>query len=621
MAPATSSRRRLRGISRALAATTTEEVPLLRQMEPMAALPEQASLSADGLVLLKDHQVQTFCADGFLLVRPSSLSRQFHEELVEQLDAGVADGAGGNNLLVRSPDLMRVWADPAIVGAARSLAGPGCDLHSHRHAHVTTGSPDNAGSQQTWHKDPFNDDPYVRHKHCFRWVFALYYPQDTPIELGPTGILRGCHNLMGIGHRLDAAAGTMQGRVEESAFGITAESGFVDPALITEKEVPDHPKQPMVCPAGSVAFIHMDSWHGAGANILEGAKRYMIKCHYVRMTEPCLTGPTWDHDPANREWTPQTTDDVTPRASKATWDWLCGDAPPPQEADERDTDTLMAGLEGSETERVDAAIALGERAATDPSVVPQLMEKLRSEVQGGALAEEIATGWAASIPRAGWDGTFNPAALRSLNPADTDVSHALSAAGAAALPELLGVLEDQQQEPWWAACTAVSVLGSLGHVAKEAMGSDQLRIVDGLLEALDHEHVWVRRNAADALGTTVPLLQQLTTMGHGTAIVDAVIDGLATLATNDTSSIAVETETARLSATIALARLAGSQSGEGTLALGEAGMEAVVRNMRERRPDRVNPATRHYAAAALRRDGGAAAMQALVDGLLLSRWL
>ena len=109
MAPATSSRRRLRGISRALAATTTEEVPLLRQMEPMAALPEQASLSADGLVLLKDHQVQTFCADGFLLVRPSSLSRQFHEELVEQLDAGVADGAGGNNLMARSPDLMRVY--------------------------------------------------------------------------------------------------------------------------------------------------------------------------------------------------------------------------------------------------------------------------------------------------------------------------------------------------------------------------------------------------------------------------------------------------------------------------------------------------------------------------------
>jgi hypothetical protein len=194
-----------------------------------------------------------------------------------------------------------------------------------------------------------------------RWVFALYYPQDTPIELGPTAILRGCHNLMGIGSTLDNCAGTAQGRVAHSAFGMTAESGFVDPRLITEKAVPDHPKQSMVCPAGTVAFIHMDSWHGAGANILKGAKRYMLKFHYVRMKEPCLTGPTWDHDPSNRNWVAQTPDDLTPRASRAMWDWLCGgDAPTDSvAADERDTISLMVGLDGSETQRVDSALALG----------------------------------------------------------------------------------------------------------------------------------------------------------------------------------------------------------------------------------------------------------------------
>ena len=51
------------------------------------------------------------------------------------------------------------------------------------------------------------------------------------------------------------------GRVEESAFGITTESGFVDATLISEP-VPGHSiedlRQPVVCPAGSVAFIHMD---------------------------------------------------------------------------------------------------------------------------------------------------------------------------------------------------------------------------------------------------------------------------------------------------------------------------------------------------------------------------
>ena len=147
--PARSARRRLRGVYRALASAAGIDEPLMRQLPPMAAKPEQASVSADGLVLLNDEQVQTFCEDGFLLIKPSSLSRQFHAEMVQQLDDS---GERGNNIVGKAPDLMRVYTDPAILGAARSLCGPGCDVHSHRHAHLTVGSPDNAGSQQTWHK-------------------------------------------------------------------------------------------------------------------------------------------------------------------------------------------------------------------------------------------------------------------------------------------------------------------------------------------------------------------------------------------------------------------------------------------------------------------------------------
>jgi hypothetical protein len=51
--------------------------------------------------------------------------------------------------------------------------------------------------------------------------------QDTPLELGGTCILRGCHNLMGIGSTANQQAGNGEGRVEESAFGTTTESGFV----------------------------------------------------------------------------------------------------------------------------------------------------------------------------------------------------------------------------------------------------------------------------------------------------------------------------------------------------------------------------------------------------------
>jgi hypothetical protein len=167
-------------------------------------------------------------------------------------------------------------------------------------------------------------------------------------------------------------------------------------------------------------------------------------------------------------------------------------------------------------------------------------------------------------------------------------------------------------------CTAASVLGSIGRHAAEASASDQLRLAGGLVAALEHEHVWVRRNAADALGTTVPLMQHLNTSGGA---VQAVIDGLAQLANTDASSSDVEAETARLSAVISLARLAGSQTPAGPLELGATGISAAVRNMRERRPDRTNAATRHYAAAALRREGSLAATQGLLDGLLMSRWL
>ena len=52
------ARRRLTQVHRALAApAATESEPPALLLPPTAALPEQASLSADGLALLKDHEV------------------------------------------------------------------------------------------------------------------------------------------------------------------------------------------------------------------------------------------------------------------------------------------------------------------------------------------------------------------------------------------------------------------------------------------------------------------------------------------------------------------------------------------------------------------------------------
>ena len=372
----------------------------------------------------------------------------------------------------------------------------------------------------------------------------------------------------------------------------------------------------------AVAFIHIDSWHRTGSNITDQLQRFMLKLHYVRMEEPCVAGPSWDHDPDQRAWTPQQ-DDRTPSASQATWDWLCGDEAPEEEkkaevavheehADEREAAAAAASAVASlrdptatETARVEMTLALGRRAQTDPHVVPALIEELRSAAAGGGggrgVAEDIAWDYADSQAR----GT-NPASMRGMNPADTEVAHALSAAGSAALPALLNALE--QEEGWWVTSVCASVLGGMGHVARDASAADQARLAEGLLAALAHPNEWVRWNAASALGTVAPVMAQLTD-----AIAEAAVAGLSELLDAEQ-----EQETVRLSAAISLGRLVGGGRG---WSLGARGVSACACAMRERRDDRLNGTTRHHCCAALRRDGSAAAMEALVDALMLSRWL
>ena len=156
-------------------------------------------------------------------------------------------------------------------------------------------------------------------------------------------------------------------------------------------------------------------------------------------------------------------------------------------------------------------------ANRDSTLEMALLEEIGERRIDDTLLLEIAEGYAASI-----DPGFNPAALRAMNPAETEVSKALSAAGGAAMPALLELLEDAASEPWWVSCTAASVLGYVGHATTEASAADQLRIAAALTAALSHEHLWVRRNAADALGVVVPTCQHL----EGHAVVAAATEGL-----------------------------------------------------------------------------------------------
>ena len=64
-----------------------------------------------------------------------------------------------NNVLPSVPDLQKVYDDPAVVSALRSLLGPGHVMHQHRGIHLTTGGENH---NQTWHKVKTNPTPHRR---------------------------------------------------------------------------------------------------------------------------------------------------------------------------------------------------------------------------------------------------------------------------------------------------------------------------------------------------------------------------------------------------------------------------------------------------------------------------
>ena len=195
-------------------------------------------------LLLSDQQMQEFIMGGYVTVH-TALPEEFHASICRQADALFgAEPNPGNNLLPRLPDLARMLADPAVHGALTSILGPGYLLDDHRYCH------DNRpGSKpQNMHQDGGSQGD-----HRTRKVLLLYYPQDTPDELGPTGVLPG------------------------SQYYAQRPSGT--------------PVRNVTGSAGTVTITHYELWHGATANRTQ-RPRYMMKFLLHRMQEP--EAPSWD---------------------------------------------------------------------------------------------------------------------------------------------------------------------------------------------------------------------------------------------------------------------------------------------------------------------------------------
>ena len=199
--------------------------------------------------LLNDAQMRHFIVNGFVTVT-TELPAQFHDAVYEKtVSVFDKEGNPGNNLLPRIPEIQQVFDDPNVSGALISLLGPDYYMQPHRHPHYNPPGSKGQGMHQ---------DGGKRWSHHTRRLLVFYYPQDTPIELGPTGVVPMSH------------------------YFSTSEGSGVSP------------EQPITGEAGTVAFANYDLWHRAMPNSSE-KKRYMMKFLYARMSEP--QEPTW----ANKE--------------------------------------------------------------------------------------------------------------------------------------------------------------------------------------------------------------------------------------------------------------------------------------------------------------------------------
>jgi hypothetical protein len=285
--------------------------------------------------LLTDTQMASFIANGYITVTPNFLP-DFHAEVFAQFeDVFEKEGNPGNNLLPRVPLVRQIFDAPVVTGTLRSIVGDDYYLQPHRHPHF---NPANSKGQH------MHQDGGKRWSHRTRYLLAFYYPQDTPVELGPSGIVPGSH------------------------YFSTPEGARTDQ------------ETPLTSPAGTVTIANYDLWHRQMPNQTD-QNRYMVKFLFARMSEPQV--PSWNNQQTTWPGTPKVLDGDSEELQTIyaqVWDWHCGktnDPPQPLSPNGHSREELLVTL-STEEERpgITAAYAV---AAFGPAVVAPLLERLADE--------------------------------------------------------------------------------------------------------------------------------------------------------------------------------------------------------------------------------------------------
>lgn len=225
--------------------------------------------------LLTDKKMKDFIQNGYVTIN-SLLPDSLHKDIYKQTKTVFEkEGNPGNNLLPRIPAIQEILDSGPVQGALVSILGENYYLQPHRHCHYNP--PGSKG--QNLHQDGGK-----RWSHHTRRVLMFYYPQDTPLELGPTAILPSSH------------------------YYNTVEST----EIIEEF--------PLCGKAGTIAIVHYDLWHRALPNFSK-KNRYMMKFLFLRMLEP--QKPSWKFQ--NTSWEPENMETGNNhRILNHIWKWHCG---------------------------------------------------------------------------------------------------------------------------------------------------------------------------------------------------------------------------------------------------------------------------------------------------------
>ena len=284
---------------------------------------------------LDDAQMTQFIAHGYVTITPD-LPGEFHAEVFAKHEEVFAkEGNPGNNLLPRIPLVREVFDAPIVQGALRSIVGDDYYLQPHRHPHY---NPSNSQGQN------MHQDGGKRWSHRTRRLLAFYYPQDTPVERGPSGIVPGSH------------------------YFSTPEGARIAAEV------------PLVSAAGSVTIANYDLWHRKMPNHT-AHNRYMVKFLFARMSEP--RAPSWHNQQSTWPGAPAALEgdgEELQQMYEQVWHWHCGKTSGEStlpSANGHSTAALLAALEAEE-ERVALAAAYALAAGGESAVAP-LLEKVADE--------------------------------------------------------------------------------------------------------------------------------------------------------------------------------------------------------------------------------------------------